>query len=96
MDEFEDVLIRKFSFSDDDASDAVEFIYEICKLIKPESKFDAVKDDSEDNKILECAFDGDADFIVSGDSHLLNLKDFKGIPIVKTKRVLELIEKKEE
>lgn len=90
MDEFEDVLIKKFSFSDDDASDAVEFIYEICELIEPESNFNAVKDDPDNDKILECAFDGDVDH--SGDGNLLNLEEFRGIPIVRTKRILGLVE----
>ena len=91
VDEFERVLIKKFSYSLDEASDAVEFIYEICELIEPESKLEAVKDDPTDNKILECAYDGEVEFIVSGDDHLLELEAFEGIPIVRTKRMLELI-----
>ena len=91
--EFESVLIRKFSYSLDDATDAAEFIYEVCELVTPESRLDVVKDDPSDNKILECAYDGDAGFVVSGDGHLLNLDVFEGIPIVRTKKMLELIEK---
>ena len=43
---------------------------------------DAVKDDPSDNKYLECAVEGGADFIISGDRHLKDLKVFRGIRIV--------------
>ena len=43
-----------------------------------------------DNKIIECAFDGKADYIVTGDTDLLELKELKGIRIVTAKEFLEL------
>ena len=43
---------------------------------------DAVRDDPEDNKILACALEAGADFIVSGDHHLTDLKVFQDMPIV--------------
>lgn len=42
----------------------------------------AVVDDESDNRVLEAAVDGDADYIVSGDDDLLGLSSFQGIPIV--------------
>jgi putative PIN family toxin of toxin-antitoxin system len=39
------------------------------------------KDDPDDNRVLACAMAGRADYIVSGDRHLLNLKAHAGIPI---------------
>jgi len=39
-------------------------------------------EDPDDNKFLECAVEADVDFIISGDEHLLKLKEFKGIQIV--------------
>lgn len=38
--------------------------------------------DSDDDKFLECAVEGNANFIVSQDSHLLKLKEFRGIRIL--------------
>src|SRR5664279_2809973 len=43
---------------------------------------DVVKDDPDDNKILACALEGEANFIVSGDHHLTDMKVFQNIPIV--------------
>lgn len=47
--------------------------------------------DKEDNKVLECAINGKADFIVSGDDDLLILKEFKGIKIIKTSEILNML-----
>lgn len=41
-----------------------------------------VPNDPDDDQILACALAAKADLIVSGDSHLLNLKTYQGIPIV--------------
>ena len=41
-----------------------------------------VEDDPDDTKILACALEGEADFVVSGDHHLTDIGSFRGIPIV--------------
>jgi len=46
---------------------------------------DILKDDPEDNKILEAALAGKADFIITGDAHLLKIKEFKSVKILNTK-----------
>ena len=60
-------------------------------IIKPSTKIDAVKEDPEDNKFIETAVDGKASFIVSQDKHLLNLKEYQGIRIVKPEEAVNLI-----
>ena len=60
----------------------VEKIVALSNIVEPSMKLDAVKDDPDDNKILECAIAGNADFIVSSDNHLLKLRDFKGMKII--------------
>lgn len=74
------------------------FIYkneeeEIINLIKEKAfiitkdryKTDKIKKDQTDNKFLACALEAKADFIVSGDNHLLELKHYQGIQIVTAK-----------
>lgn len=46
---------------------------------------DVIKEDPSDNKYLACAHEGEADYIVSGDHHLLDIKAFKGIEIIRPK-----------
>jgi putative PIN family toxin of toxin-antitoxin system len=45
-------------------------------------KTDKVKKDRSDNKFLACGLETKADYIVSGDNHLLEIKHFHGIQIV--------------
>lgn len=59
------------------------------------SKFDMIKEDPDDNKFLECAFDCKAEYIVSGDDHLLKLKEFKGIKILTPAEFVKLMQKNE-
>jgi putative PIN family toxin of toxin-antitoxin system len=48
-------------------------------LVKPGQNLAVLEDDA-DNRVLECAIDGRADFIISGNHHLLDLREFRGIP----------------
>jgi predicted nucleic acid-binding protein len=53
-----------------------------ANVVEPDFKLDAVPDDPDDNRVLECAVAGKADFIVSGDRHLLRIGSYEGIAIV--------------
>lgn len=46
-----------------------------------------------DNKFIETALEADAGFIITGDQHLLKLKEFRGIKILRAKEFLEILEK---
>ena len=58
-------------------------------------KTDRIKDDPTDNKFLACALEADADYVVSGDNHLLSLKHFHGIQIVDARTFVEKIQEKQ-
>lgn len=68
----------------------IEKIVSISIVVEPSKKFSVVKEDPDDNIILECAFEGKADFIVSQDNHLLKLNEFQGIRIVTPEEFLKL------
>ena len=55
------------------------------------SRFKAVKEDPDDDIIVRTAYDGKADYIVSGDRHLLALKEFKGIKILTIDEMLGVL-----
>jgi predicted nucleic acid-binding protein len=44
-----------------------------------------------DDRILECAVEGEVDYLVSGNKHLLDVKEFQGIKIVTIKQILEIL-----
>lgn len=58
------------------------------EFIKTSSKISVITADPTDNIFLECAADGRADYIISGDKHLLDLGTYSGIPILKAKDFL--------
>jgi putative PIN family toxin of toxin-antitoxin system len=68
----------------------VSFVFHHATLIDVRSHIAASRD-PDDNKYLECAVDGSADFVVSGDGDLLSLELFDGIPIVKPRRFVEIV-----
>ena len=53
----------------------------ISEIVEVNSKVDLVKEDPDDNKIIECAIDGNSDYIITKDKHLLKLKEHRGIKI---------------
>lgn len=61
------------------------------KIVEPEEKIDIVKDDADDNKFIEAAVEGKADYVVTQDNHLLKIKEFEGIKILTPKEFLEIV-----
>lgn len=61
---------------------------ELSVIITPGLKEKAIKDDPEGNKFINCALTVKAN-IVSGDSHLLKLREYKGINILSPKEFLK-------
>jgi len=58
-------------------------------LVEPKTKITLITDDSEDNKILECSQEADADFIVTGDNHLLKLREFNQTKILAPREFID-------
>ena len=61
------------------------------ETIKKQSKWITKKEDSSDNKFLECAVAGNADCIITGDNHLLKLKKYRNITILNPLEFLQHI-----
>ena len=75
-------LRARHGLSDEEISVVIEDFREIGLLIEPEVSLSVVEDDPDDGKFLECAVAGGAEYIVTGDPHLLNLKQYQGIQIL--------------
>ena len=90
--ELKGVLSRpKFGFSNGQVESVVKHIISISEIIVATSIVDVVKEDPSDNKIIEAAIDGEADYIVSGDKDLLRLQKFRNIKIIPAAVLLRLI-----
>ncbi len=66
-------------------------IKELATIVHPSEKLNVVKDDPDDDNIIECAVAGKVDYIISQDKHLLNLKSYAGIKIITPEELLKMV-----
>ncbi len=93
MNELSSVLRRpKFKTNKDEIHRIILSLIQTAEIVEVISKLNLIKEDPKDDMVVGTAYDGSADFIVSGDSHLLELKNFKGIKIVNAKQMLVYLE----
>ena len=76
------VLRNKFHRTTEWLQEAEDHLREITRHVSPAERVDVVTVDPDDNRILECAVTARSEAIVSGDSDLLNLAAFRGIPVM--------------
>lgn len=97
LDEVRDVLRRpKFGLSSDQALTLIEQLHDLCEVVTPKRRVRVVSADPDDNAILECAQEADADLIVSGDTHLLEIGLWRGIHILSPSAALRRIGSQQE
>lgn len=90
IEEFRKVLAEpRIGFTKREINITIQKISSFSQIVNPKIKLKVVKEDLDDNKILECAIAGGAKYIVSGDKHILNLGRYKGIKIVSVAEMLE-------
>lgn len=93
--EYKDVLTRaeiaeKIKNKNLAISETTRETIEDAILVEPKEKLNIIKDDPSDNIVLECAKEAKANYIVSSDKHLLNLKIFENIKIITPKEFLKI------
>lgn len=88
--EIERILQKKLSWDIAKTQSAIRRINNFSEMVRPKERLEVIADAS-DHRILECAVEGQADFIISGDHHLTDLKTFEGIKIVTPAAFLELV-----
>jgi putative PIN family toxin of toxin-antitoxin system len=85
---------RKFHLTEEEIQYHIRRIKEIGTKIKvtdSERVTDGGCRDKTDNKYLECAVAAKADYVISGDIHLRELKEYRGIKIVNPAEYLEIV-----
>jgi uncharacterized protein len=75
------VLQTKFDWAEDRTRRAIQDISETAMVLRPRPTLHLLRDEP-DNRILECAIAAQADWIVTGDRHLLSLKSYADSTIV--------------
>jgi putative PIN family toxin of toxin-antitoxin system len=90
-----EILSRKFNFNNHQIFEVLKDIESLTTLIIPKIRLKVIGEDSNDNRVLECAVEGKAQYIVSGDEkHILPLKEYQGIKILRATEFLNLFLKR--
>ncbi len=89
MEEFARVLRRpKFKMTTREARKAEQAVVKLGRTVKVRSTRRVIEDDPDDDIFINAALDGRADYIVTGDMHLLELSHYGGIEIVTVDAIL--------
>ena len=72
----------KFNFTEEQKAMFISIIFEIEKMVEITGKINVIVEDPDDNTILETAIVGNVQYLISGDPHLLKLKEFAKVKIV--------------
>ena len=94
--ELSDILARaKFARKLTDAQLSIDQLVEryalLATVVHPSHITPTILEDPDDDHVLACALATQVDLIVSGDRHLLDLKEFQGIRIVAAVEAVKLI-----
>jgi putative PIN family toxin of toxin-antitoxin system len=93
LEELAEKLELKLGFSSEQSAETLADYLSFLRMVGIPNTLNAVPRDPDDNAVLECAIEGKAEFIVSGDNDLLELKKFRGIEIVRASEFLEILQK---
>jgi len=91
LDELCCVLTQKFGMPFADVNRYIAVIRSFSEVVAITGQLRVVADDPDDDKVVECAIVGKADYIVTGDRHLLALGQYSGISIVKATQFLNIL-----
>ena len=90
LEELERVLgYPKFGLDHEEVEAVLADVKSVAGLVEPERAVRAVSEDPADDRVLECAVTSGADYIVSGDQHLLTLDAYEGVSVVRASELLD-------
>lgn len=82
---------QRYSITDQDVTRLIASLHTEALVVAGDYEVSGVSTDPDDDKFLACALEGQADYIVTGDPHLLNLKQYHGINILEPREFLQHI-----
>lgn len=84
-------IARRHEWPEERLRSFVEDLAHLAIMTPGELRLAVIAEDPPDNRYLECAIEGEAEYIVSGDQHLLDLGEYQGIRAVKPRAFLEVL-----
>jgi putative PIN family toxin of toxin-antitoxin system len=90
--ELEKVLKEKFNLGENLLRDFLELVRTVTKIVKPRSHMKVILYPPGDNRVVECAVGGKAEFIATGDTgHILPLKEHQGVRILSPSQFAKIL-----
>ena len=90
IEELAEKLELKLGFSPEQSVETLADYLGFLRMVSIPKLLDAVPRDPDDNMVLECAIEGKAQYIVTGDKDLLVLKTFRDVQIVRASDFLKV------
>ena len=95
LEEAAGVLVRKFDWTEERSSQALRALGDAATIVEPGRLPEVIEGGHADNRILECAVEVSADYLVTGDRrHLLPLEEYQGARILNAPRFLSFLGEK--
>jgi hypothetical protein len=82
---------KRYPLTEKDIETYLERLREASMLVPLTGQLKVIAPDPDDDKFIECAVAGGAQYIVSGDAHLLDLEAYRRIELVSQTEFLELL-----
>lgn len=86
-----DYIYEKYHLTEQIIDDICALLYEGSLIVEDLYSIKSSSPDPKDDKFLAAALEGKADYIVSGDPHLLNLGRYHDVEIITARRLLEIL-----
>lgn len=87
-----DRVRRRHGLSPEQIAREVQVIGEVALVVEPTNVLAVIADDPDDDHVLACAVAGEADYIVSGDPHILALREYQGIRVLSPRAFVAVLE----
>lgn len=88
-----DRIRRKYNITDEDVEQLIDLLTSDALIVLGAADTSgSIPEDKDDEAILACAIDGEADLIASGDKQLLALGVFRDIPIATVRQLLDQLD----
>lgn len=84
-------IVKKYHLSKEVIESNINLIKQEAIVLFDTVKLSVIKSDPDDNKILACALEAKAQYIISGDDHLLSLGQYHDIKIVTAREFLKIL-----
>ncbi len=88
-------IVKITKMTTKERADFIDNLIERSDVTKGKQLSEISGRDIKDDKFLACAIEGKADYIISGDEDLLDIKEFKGIKIITPRKFVEILEREQ-